>query len=71
MDFKVPLIIGGILIVTALLLWKYPSLLSGYYSIPQRERDSREFKQYILRIRNTLIIVGLIMIVGGFLFSLL
>jgi len=59
------LIIGILIIIAGLLVKPYPNLIAGYNNLTKKEKEKVEIKKLSTMLRNTLICLGILVIIIG------
>lgn len=67
----VNIILGLFFIGLGFLVAKFPMLISGYNTLPKKEREKIDIRPHALFMRKTMVIMGLIIIAGALFFHLI
>ena len=59
------LFVGGLIIITGLIIKRYPNMLAGYSTMTKEEKKKININGITTIIRNCLIFVGFIIIIGS------
>lgn len=59
------LFVGGLIIITGFIIKRYPNMLAGYNTMTKEEKKKIDINGITTIIRNCLILVGFIIIIGS------